>query len=152
MKRFAHIIGSTVAVVVESDDVPAIPGQQWVECGNAGPGWVWDGAVFSPPTSAAPSWSDQALDGRYWWIDVGPFFDRFGLKALGVVSSTDPVVQGVVTLCMPRQYIDLKRPDLPSMLDVLVSKSLITAAEKTAILTGHTNDYERHIKGLPQPL
>lgn len=111
---------------------------------------------FTPFTPAfsnepTPSWSDANLDKRYWWINVGPFFDRFGAKALGVVSSTDPVVQGIVTLTMPREYIDLKRADLSQMLDVLVSKGLITNAEKTAIIAPPTTEYERHIKGLPQP-
>ncbi len=151
MKRWALMSGNIVVNVVEQAGPPQIDGA-WIECGNAGPGWRYDGTAFAPPSLAAPSWGDPTLDPRYWWIDVGPFFDRFGLKALGVVSSADPVVQGAVTLCMPRQYIDLKRPDLPSMLDVLVSKGLITAVEKAAILTNPTTDYERHIKGLPQPI
>lgn len=110
------------------------------------------GAPFTTPVVSQPAWSDTGLDPRYWWVDVGPFFDRFGAKALAVTSSADAQVQGVVQLCMPRQYIDLKRADLPTMIDILVSKGLITAAEKTAILTTQTTDYERHIKGLPQPL
>ena len=107
--------------------------------------------LFSSPAPMAPSWSDPGLDPRYWWVDVGPFFDRFGAKALSITSSTDPQVQGLVSLLLPRKYVDLKRADLPSMLDILVAKSLITTADKTAVLTTPTNEYERHIKGLPQP-
>lgn len=94
-------------------------------------------------------WSDASEE--YFWIDIGPFFDRFGSKALSVTSSTDPVVQGIITLVLPRKYIDLKRADLPMMLDILINKSLIDSNDKNNILNTVTSDYERHIKGLPQP-
>jgi hypothetical protein len=98
------------------------------------------------------SWSDANLDPRYWWINVGPFFDRFGSKAINITSSTDPVVQGILALTFPREYIDLKRPDLASMLDILVLKTLINSSDKTAILSPPTTEYERHIKGMVQPI
>jgi hypothetical protein len=113
---------------------------------NGGHIEVW----VSPPP--APSWSDSDLDPRYWWINVGPFFDRFNGKAINITSSTDPVVQGLLTLTLPREYIDLKRADLAGMLDILIAKGLITSADKTGILAPPTTEYERHIKGLPQPL
>lgn len=96
-------------------------------------------------------WSDANLDPRYFWIDPGPFFDRFGAKALAITSSTDPQAQGLVTLLLPRKYVDLKRADLPAMLDLLVAKGIITTPEKLAVLTPVTTDYERHIKGMEQP-
>jgi len=149
--RWALIEGGKVANVVEQDAQPQVPGQ-WVACGNAGPGWIYDGSVFSPPAQApAPQWSDPGLDVRYHWVDVGPFFDRFGAKALSITSSADAQVQGLVTLILPRKYVDLKRADLPGMLDLLVAKSLITGADKTAVLNPQTTDYERYVKGLPQP-
>lgn len=151
MTRWALIAGGVVANVVEQDGQPQIAGQ-WLACGNAGPGWSYDGAQFAPPPAPpAPQWSDASLDARYWWVDVGPFFDRFGAKALAVTSSADAQVQGLVTLVMPRQYVDLKRADLPGMLDLLITKSLITAGDKTSILMSPTTEYERHVKGLPQP-
>ena len=104
----------------------------------------------SPPQ--APSWSDADLNPQYWWINVGPFFDRFNGKAINITSSTDPVVQGLLTLTLPREYIDLKRADLAGMLDILIAKGLINSADKTAILTPPTTEYERHIKGLVQPV
>jgi hypothetical protein len=99
----------------------------------------------------APTWADAQLDPRYHWIDVGPFFDRFGAKALAITGSTDPQVQGLVTLLLPRKYVDLKRADLPGMLDLLISKSLINSTDKAAVLNPQTSDYERHVKGLEQP-
>ena len=150
--RWALIESGRVANVVEQSSKPAIPGE-WVACGNAGPGWGYAGGTFTAPDTAAPrpSWSDPALSDQYFWLDVGPFFDRFGAKALAITSSTDPQVQGIITLILPRKYVHLKRADLPAMLDLLLSKGLITAGEKATVLTPRTTDYERHIKGLPQP-
>lgn len=150
--RWAMIVDGKVANVVEQDGAPQVAGQ-WVQCDNAGPGWSYDGSNFtSPASSTAPQWTDPALDPRYWWVDVGPFFDRFGAKALSITSSTDAQVQGLVSLLLPRKYVDLKRADLPAMLDLLVSKGLITGAEKATVLTTPTSDYERHSKGLEQPV
>ena len=46
--RWALIIDGLVANVVEQDDEPQIGGQ-WVACGDAGPGWTYDGSDFAPP-------------------------------------------------------------------------------------------------------
>lgn len=107
-----------------------------------------DGAWLAEAV-APTSWDD--VPPEYWHIDIGPFFDRFGQKALTITSSEDNVVKGLLTLILPRKYIDLKRADMPQMLGILVSKGLITAAEKQAVLTNPTTEYERHYKGLPQP-
>ena len=109
-------------------------------------------SVASPAATPAPSWSDPSIDARYHWIDVGPFFDRFGAKAIAITGSTDPQVQGLVTLLLPRKYVDLKRADLPGMLDLLVSKGVINATDKAAVLNPVTVDYERHVKGMVQPV
>ncbi len=105
--------------------------------------------VYEPPPPL--SWSDPNLSAEYFWIDVGPFFDRFGAKALAITSSTDPLIQGLVTLILPRKYIDLKRADLPSLVSILVGKGVITSDDMTTVLAQVTAEDERHIKGLPQP-
>lgn len=50
--RWALIASGQVANVVEQDSTPPIPGT-WVACGNAGPGWAYDGETFTPPAVAA---------------------------------------------------------------------------------------------------
>ena len=121
---------------------------EYVETQLEGGGVV--SAWVSPPPQ--PKWAGQNLDARYWWINVGPFFDRFNGKAINITSSTDPVVQGLLTLVLPREYIDLKRQDIAVMMDTLIAKSLITAEDKTTILSTNTTEYERFIKGLPEPV
>jgi hypothetical protein len=123
---------------------------------EVGPMWRLEDDVWAPPPAAPvveplPALTWENAPAEYWWIDVGPFFDRFGAKALAITSSDDSQIRGLVTLLLPRQYVDLKRPDLPVMLGLLVSKGEITEAEMIAALTTPTTDYERHIKGLPQP-
>lgn len=149
--RWALIEAGRVANVVEQDTQPTIAGL-WVACGNAGPGWTYANGVFADPSvTPPPSWNDPALSAQYHWVDVGPFFDRFGAKALAITGSTDPQVQGLVTLLLPRKYVDLKRADLPGMLDLLIAKGLINSTDKAAVLSPVTVEYERHIKGLEQP-
>lgn len=123
--------------VLVQDDAPVSVGAKWV-----------GGQDFVSPRL---SWSDPYLDPRYHWLDVGPFFDRFGAKALAVTGSADPQVQGLVTLLLPRKYVDLKRPDLPALLGMLVAKGILTSEEVAAILNPITTDYERHVKGMEQP-
>jgi hypothetical protein len=109
----------------------------------------------APPEPVAPepepelTWDNTPAE--YWWIGVGAFFDRFGAKALAVTSSEDPVVKGLITLILPRKYVDLKREDLPVLMAVLVDKGLITEGDLDRILTAPTTDFERYISGLPQP-
>lgn len=104
-----------------------------------------------PPPPAVPDWADEALDARYHHIDVGPFMDRFGPAALAVTSSTDDQVRGLITLLLPRHYVDLQRPDVAQFVGLLVDKGLITQARADAVLSPITTDAERHVKGLPQP-
>lgn len=109
-----------------------------------------DGAwVMAPVPVTPPTWVDAPAE--YWWIDVGPFFDRFGDKAIVITSSEDSVVRGLLTLITPRKFIDLKRPDLPGLLDILVTKELIAQDDVARILTTPTTEAERYVKGLPQP-
>lgn len=49
--RWALIITAKVANVIEQDTQPTIPGQ-WILCGNAGPGWGYDGVSFTAPAQA----------------------------------------------------------------------------------------------------
>jgi hypothetical protein len=107
-----------------------------------------------------PAPAPAAPDPRLWWIDVGPFYDRFGVDALAIAASDHGACKAVQTLTGVRQYIDLQDPRVASMIDMLIATGQpaaqpwapgsgpMTAAKKAAILTTPTTDYERHIKGL----
>ena len=47
MTRWALIENGRVINVTEQDAEPTVFGP-WIECGDAGPGWYFDGEVFAP--------------------------------------------------------------------------------------------------------
>lgn len=101
-----------------------------------------------------------AEDPLVWWVDVGPFYDRFGPDALAIAASEHGACRAVQTLTGVRKYIDLKDPRVADMIDMLIATGQptaqpwapgsgpMTAEKKAAILEAPTTEYERHIKGL----
>jgi len=69
-----------------------------------------------------------------WFINVGPFFDRFGPYKYPILASSDALVQAIIKDCSVRKYIDLKgrRADLLQVIGLLQSKGFpVTAATVT---------------------
>lgn len=121
----------------------------------------WTGhAWVELPYEAPPETPPTPEDPRIWWLDVGPFYDRFGPDAVAIAASTHGACKAVQTLTGIRKYIDLRDPKVAAMIDMLIAAEQpeaqpwapgsgpMTAAKKAAILTTPTTDYERHIKGL----
>lgn len=66
-----------------------------------------------------------------WFINVGPFFDRFGAYKIPILASSDLYVQAVIKDTSVRKYIDLKgrRVELVQAIGLLQSKGFpVTAA------------------------
>lgn len=99
---------------------------------------------YTPPPE--PVVTTPVSDPRIWWVDVGPFFDRFGTHKYAILADQAPVVQALIKDCSVRKYIDLQRVDLPTGLAMLVDAG--HAIDVQAILTAPTTDDERHVKGL----
>lgn len=117
--------GSEITVGVSYTTLDVAPEQ---------PAWYQAPEDPPPPDPATLSWADPDLPPEYHWIDVGPFFDRFGAKALAITSSTNATVQGLVTLILPRKYIDLKRKDLPQMVGLLQQMGMINSDDFAAVM------------------
>ena len=108
-------------------------------------------AVPEPPAEPDP---------HLWWIDVGPFYDRFGADAIAIAASDNGACKAVQTLTGVRKYIDLKDPRIGQMIDMLIATAQpaaqpwapgsgpMTVEKKEAILTTPTTESERHVKGL----
>jgi hypothetical protein len=87
----------------------------------------WAGFEFethdhvAQPVAGAPADTTRAED---WFINVGPFYDRFGAYKLPILASADPLVQAVIKDTTVRKYIDLRgrRPELAQALALLRSK------------------------------
>lgn len=117
------------------------------------------GKVHNPATGAWEA-AATAEDARLWWVDVGPFYDRFGPDALAIAASDHGACKAVQTLTGVRKYIDLRDPRVAAMIDMLIATAQptaqpwapgsgpMTAAKKAAILNTPTTEAERHIKGL----
>ena len=66
------------------------------------------------PEPSAPVWQ--------WYIDIGPFFDRFGSAKMQVLTSSDPGVQAILKDIQVRKWIDLKIPEVSQSLAYVASK------------------------------
>lgn len=121
----------------------------------------WTGVEWVElPYVAPPAPVEPEADPRLWWVDVGPFYDRFGTDALAIAASDHGACRAVQTLTGVRKYIDLRDPRVAAMIDMLIATAQpaaqpwapgsgpITPEKKAAILTTPTTEYERHIKGL----
>ena len=125
--RYALIQNGIVANVVEQDEPPEIDGQ-WVACGDAGPGWTFDGDAFT---------AAEVVNPTEWLIDVGPFFDRFGASKMAILTSANTTVQALVKDLQIRKWIDLQRADVAAGIDALIALGVagVDAALKASVLT-----------------
>jgi len=121
-----------------------------------------DTIIVVDNTSLAPKWSNASEE--YFWIDLGPFQDRFGEDWPVIASSTDrECIAFMNAVINNRKYINLKDPRVSDAIDLLIATSKpttwslfpasgpMTPTKKAHILDYHTTEYERHVKGLPQP-
>lgn len=67
-----------------------------------------------PPAPPAPVWE--------WYIDIGPFFDRFGAAKMAVLTSPDAGVQAILKDTQVRKWLDLKLPELTQSVQYVASK------------------------------
>ena len=67
-----------------------------------------------PPAPAAPEWE--------WYIDIGPFFDRFGAAKMPVLTSADVGVQAIIKDTQIRKWIDLNLPEIEQSVQYIASK------------------------------
>lgn len=121
----------------------------------------WTGLAWAElPYAAPPEAQPVPEDPRIWWLNVGPFYDRFGPDAAAIAASDHGACKAVQVLTGVRQYIDLRDPKVTNMIDMLIATGQPTAQpwapgsgpmtleKKAEILTTPTTDYERHIKSL----
>lgn len=71
-----------------------------------------------------------------WFIDLGPFFDRFGAAKMAVLTSTNLSVKALISDIQVRKWIDLKRQDVAEALAYIGSVvPSVTTDLQIAILT-----------------
>jgi hypothetical protein len=131
MERYAQLNGNTVVNVIESEFDPDGINGNWVACGNASPGWVYDGSTFNPP----------APEPEVRHITVGAFFDRFGDQKWPILADTNASVQALIKDASVRKWINLDDPQ------VLTGLQMVQAAghdiDPTAIINAPIQPEER---------
>jgi hypothetical protein len=118
----------------------------------------WTGTAWTLATYSAPIVEPTIIDPKIWWIDVGPFKDRFGIDMFAIASSDNPICRAVKESLYDRKYVDLKDPKVAMMIDLLISgaqpsassvftsASPMTQAKKITILNTPTTEAERSVK------
>lgn len=130
MERYAQLVDGTIHLVIDSETDPDGINGEWIACGDAGPGWTYDGTTFAPPVPPV------VVDPCEWLIDLGPFYDRFGVAKMAVLTSADAGVKAIMADVAIRKWIDLQRTDVASSLAYIGSKvPAVDAALQAAILT-----------------
>ena len=87
------------------------------------------------PEPTVPVWQ--------WYIDIGPFFDRFGSAKMQVLTSSDPGVQAILKDIQVRKWIDLKIPEVSQSLAYVASKiPSVTQELQESILNTPVADHE----------
>jgi len=80
-----------------------------------------------PPPEPPPIW--------LWYIDIGPFFDRFGPAKMAVLTSADPGVRAILQDVQIRKWVTLDVAEVAQSIDYIRSKvPAVTQALRDAIL------------------
>ena len=78
-----------------------------------------------------------------WYIDVGPFFDRFGAAKMAVLTSSDVGVQAILKDTQVRKWLDLKLPEIASSIAYIGTKvPALTAKLQQSILNTPVEEKE----------
>lgn len=132
MTYYAQLSSGVVTAVTETADVlPASPNLIVVDgLRSELLGMKYEGGQFVPVVvpPVTPEWK--------WYIDIGPFFDRFGAAKMAVLTSADAGVQAIIKDVQIRKWLDLKLPEVAQSLAYVGSKvAAVTPAVQTAVLT-----------------
>lgn len=139
------------------------------EVGKPYPNWVGDSWKLIPydgvePAGeikmAEPTEGRSPVDGKIWWINVGPFKDRLGIDGLAIGGSDHPVCKACIQMLNGRLYIDLEDPSVRGMLELVAANAQpaaspifpgagpLTEEKINKILKTPTTEAERYVKGL----
>jgi hypothetical protein len=121
MTKYAIIEQEFVTNISIADEPIA---ENWIECSpEVSIGWAYKLDVFSAPEFKEPV--------HAWYIDRGPFYDRFGPLKIAILTSTDAGVKAILADLNIREYVDLKRSDVFSGLKYI--QTVIPALTDSAI-------------------
>ena len=144
MNRYAQLSGGVVANVIESANQPDAQSGVWVACGNAGPGWVYDGTTFAPPVPSATVPPTR-------FITQLAFLNRFtDAEAIGIdLASIGATTQAAgmrryLNKVNAAEFIDLDRADTRAGVQALEAGGALAAGRALTILDAAVQSGERY--------
>lgn len=77
----------------------------------------------------------EAQEDTSFYVDVGPFFDRFGASMMAVLTITDPTVKAWIANVNIRKWVYVKHPSVGQAIDAIIALGTpgVDAAMKAAI-------------------
>lgn len=128
MERYAQIKDGIVQLVIESEVDPDGTNGEWVACGNAGPGWLYDGVVFSAPpvpTPVATPWTKKEFLLKFTPAEYA---------AIAAATKTNAVLDYYWQLFMVAENVLKTDPATVAGINALESAGLLAAGRAAEIL------------------
>lgn len=125
----AHITDGIVTSITENNG--SLDGEQCIPIETFDVsliGQSYSAGVFTPVAEAAKPYK--------WFIDIGPFFDRFGSAKMAILTSQNATVKAIISDLQVRKWVDLKRADVGQGIDALIAIGVngVTAELKSSVL------------------
>ncbi len=109
-----NIVENVIAITEQnrqsSIDFNTALGYTCIVTDSASPGDTYSNNKFIRPVVP------EVIQPYEWFIDIGPFFDRFGDTKLYILTSADPGIKAILADIQIRKWIDLKRTDVATSL------------------------------------
>jgi hypothetical protein len=122
MPKYLIINNNVVSNTIEAPDLALAttlnPGAQLVLeatplLNNIGIGFVYTGTGLVPFIIPSQTGGPPTVNTPWtWFIDVGPFFDRFGAFKLPILINSDPGIKGLITDLQVRKWVDLQNNEV----------------------------------------
>jgi len=154
MARYAQLTGpdnngvQIVSNVIFSETDPDGINGGWIECGNAGPEWTYDGNTFSPPvvvaTTVTKYLSKLGFRNRFTPIEKA----KIEFAALDDPTAAMPArmlsasIRATLADQRDATYIDPTRPDTRQGVIGMEAGGLLTAGRALEILDAPIEDHE----------
>ena len=127
MTRYAQLSGGVVHLVIDSPFDPDGINGQWIDCGNAGPGWTYDGSTFAAP---APVVLPKIIS-KVQYLKRFTQAERIAIRE---AAKTSAVVNDYVQLLDAASDVDLADPDTVAGVEQLESAGLLAAGRAAEVL------------------
>ncbi len=150
MNRYAQLSSGIVHQVIESETDPDGINGEWVECGNAGPGWTYNGSTFEPPVVVTPTVTRylSKLGFRNRFTSAEKALIEFAALDNPAAAMSERMLAASIRANLADQrdatYIDPNRPDTRQGVIGMEASGLLASGRALQILDAPILDEEMH--------